>query len=78
MAAIKTFTATEMQAAKLAGFRTSKPKKPKGKKTVAKQERYIARYNVWVDKLKVKAKAGKAKLDDKKKLDSLNTKVAAL
>lgn len=73
----KKYTETEMQAAKLAGFKTKKPKKPKTK-TANALKNYIVRYNVWVDKLKAKAKVGKVKLDEKKRLDALKAKIAAL
>lgn len=74
---IKTYTENEKLAAKLAGFRTKKPKKPKSK-TVRSLESYIVRYNAWVDKLKERAKTGQVKVDAKKKLESLKHQISML
>lgn len=73
----KTFTETEKEAARAAGFKTKKPKKPKSK-TEKSLNSYITRYNAWVDKLKAKAKLGKVKVEKKKKLQSLKDKVSSL
>lgn len=74
---IKSYTETEKQAAKAAGFKAKKPRKPKAK-TERSLINYIHRYNAWVDKLKTAAKKGKGKLDKKNRLVNLKQKVANL
>jgi len=74
---VKTYTESEKYAAKLGGFKASKPKKPKSK-TERSLNNYIGRYNIWVDKLKAASKKGKVKVDAKSKLDKLKTKVSSL
>ena len=77
MVAIKKYTAADMTAAKAAGFKTKKPKKPKAK-TDKSLDGYAVRYNVWVDKLKTKAVAGRVKLAKAKTLADKKAKIAAL
>ena len=57
MAQLKSITAAALQEAKKAGFRVKAPKKPGKSANVGTLERYITRYNEWIDK----ANAARAK-----------------
>ena len=53
----KKYTDTERRNARKAGFKRKAPKKPKmSSKSPEVYERYISRYNEWVDQMKAKAK----------------------
>jgi len=71
MASIKTFSEEQKRKARKMGFKSKAPKRPKASATLMTLERYVMRYNDWVDRMKDKAKAYDKKENDKKRKQQL-------
>jgi len=65
MATISKLTDIELRAARSAGYKAKRPKKPKGGATLTVLENWVGRYNEWVRKAKAKTAEKKAKTTKK-------------
>jgi len=78
MAAISSISDSDLRAARSAGFKRKKPKKPKASASLSSMENFITRYNAWVKAAKDKIAAKKKKEGDKSKAKALRAQISKL
>jgi len=78
MATANKISQSELSQARKAGFKRSKPKKPKASASLSSLENYITKYNNWVRAAKDKIASKKQKETDKKRKLDLRNKIKAL
>jgi hypothetical protein len=71
-------TPNELKLARRAGFRRSKPSKPKGKFTENKFNNYVERYNTWAKEVKSAAKEGRKLESARERLVRMKTTLSGL
>jgi hypothetical protein len=78
MAAIKKISAADLAAARKAGFKRKKPKKPRAGASLLALENFVSKYNAWIDQAREKIKAANAKQAMAAKRVTLKSQIAKL
>lgn len=78
MATIKKFSAADLAAARKAGYKKKKPKKPRAGASLSVLENYVARYNEWIDGARTKIKEKSSKEAAQKKRVALSKAIRTL
>lgn len=78
MAAIKKLSAAELSAARKAGFKRKKPKKPRAGASLSALENFVVKYNAWIDAARDKMKARREKEAAAAKRVALKSQIAKL
>jgi len=78
MATLAKITPADLSAARKAGFKKKRPKKPRASASLTTLENYVVRYNQWVKDARAKVSEKRTKMNNEKKRKSLRTAITRL